>query len=72
MARLSPTEQRIYDVLNAEPGRWLRSAVIRDRAMPDRHANNIRVHIRLMRLKGVPIESDVRGPQSRGYRLEAA
>ena len=68
--RLSPTETAIYQALFNARGRSLNSAAIRDKVMPDRHANNIRVHIRLMRLKGIPIVTSGRGPGAKGYRLE--
>lgn len=66
---LSPVETRIYSMLKTTEGRWMTARELRDRIMPERHANNIKVHVRLMRLKGVEIETDRPGPGSKGYRL---
>lgn len=70
--KLSPTETAILDVLRAARGRYLSASTIRDCVMPDRHVNNVRVHVGLMRSKGVDIATDKQGPGSRGYKLEMA
>lgn len=71
--KLSPTEAKILDLLTAAKGRHVNARTIRDCVMPDKHANNVRVYIGLMRSKGLPIVTDmIEGPSCRGYRLEMA
>ncbi|ANI79034.1 helix-turn-helix domain-containing protein [Sphingobium sp. EP60837] len=70
--RLTPTEAKILDLLVAAKGRHLNARTIRDCVMPGKHVNNVRVHINLMRSKGVHIATDEQGPECRGYRLEMA
>lgn len=71
--KLSLTEAKILDLLTAAKGRHLNARTIRDCVMPDKHANNVRVYISLMRSKGVRIATDdAQGPECRGYRLEMA
>ena len=70
--KLSPTEAKILDLLTAAKGRHLNARTIRDCVMPDKHANNVRVYINLMRGKGVRIITDDEGLDCRGYRLEMA
>ena len=67
--RLTPTEEKILDLLRTANGRYVSARTIRDCVMPDRHANNVRVYINLMRGKGVAIATDEQGPDCRGYKL---